>query len=151
VDEWRRRWRGFHGFAVEPPEPPGAEDAEAIYCGWRVWALADGPTLAAPFVPVNLWPPGEPFRAASADRPWLTRQGAYASTTRHTLDVTLEIEVPAPRPLVAGRVALWGRIRSASGAICADFGYPVTLDEVIGGDVSVLDELRETYDVWRNP
>jgi hypothetical protein len=150
-EEWRRRWRGFHGFSVEPPCPPGAEDAELIFCGWRLWGLAAGPRLTGPIVG-GVWPPGEPCRSKGFGPLFSTGSGVFSATTRSTALTYIALEPGlSSRALVLGRVALWGNIRNG-GQMCdgtqADFGYPVTLDELVRPRTTPVPSLGELCAVY---
>lgn len=140
---WRQRWCGRHGFASPPPDPPGAELAEAIFVGWRVWrAMYDPPRLASPSTG-DVWQPGQALEARGS---WPVG-GIYAHSGRSTPQVLTAIMFHELRGGIAvyGRVALWGNVRHRNSEVRADYGYPLTLDEVTGATDRILRELRMAY------
>jgi hypothetical protein len=94
------------------------------------------------------WLPGEAYPSAGADIAHLTEKGVSAGSSCGTLDGYLAIWQPTVFVLVAGRVAVWARIRDCGGGAAGDFGYPVTIDEVLGARATAtLQQLRKTHGV----
>lgn len=140
---WRTRWRGRHGFASCPPDPPGAELAGEIFVGWRVWRAIGNPLHLASPSTGEVWPPGQALEARGS---W-PEGGVYAHVGRSSAQVLTELMFRelAGGVAVYGRVALWGNVRHRYGEVRADYGYPLTLDEVAGTTDWILHELRAVY------
>ena len=75
------------------------------------------------------------------------RCGIYAVRTRELAERLLaDLRLPAPRPVVVGRVSLWGRVFENTHGWRAQFAYPYEL-LVLGGDDGTMRELRDAYAV----
>lgn len=143
---WGTRWTGQHPFTHCPPDPPGAENAEKIWVGWRGWSVSFDPLRlgALHWLSSPLWEPGEPMRAVGRGK----EAALYAHSARGNVFGWAAMFPDDHKQLVVyGRVALWDNIRSGGGGMCADSAYPLSFDGTFGKSVpeTLLSDLREIY------
>lgn len=117
--------------------------------GWRVWQVDRG--RLASWTRGPRWPARERLAARCPIRGRAPaaghRCGIYAVRTRELAEQLLaDIRLPAPRPVVLGRVSLWGRVFENTDGWRAQFAYPYELF-VLGGDEGTVRALRHAYAV----
>lgn len=141
--DWRWRWRGRHGWTSPPPDPPGAEDAELIFVGYRTWRASLEPLRLRSMHDGSEWPPGEPMQARGTS----LGAGLYCHTSLGNCTAYAAFSSDrATGAYVHGAVALWGNVRGgAGGERRADFAYPLSLDIAVGLDDFERRALREVY------
>ena len=102
----------------------------------------------------RVWPTGERLEARCGPA-WLGREapahghrcGIYALRTCELAERLLSgLRLPSPRPVVIGRVSLWGRVFENTDGWRAQYAYPYEL-LVVGGDRQTVRGLRSAYAV----